>query len=182
MKSLWLLVLLATAAAPAAPVLDTRWTKAAAQAYVAAPDQVKTARSLPELRVYDAGNRLVLRSFGLKPGTVGTNIVGAIRRRVQVKGPSFAQTMSELETRDGSPALAQARGRAKITIVDYWAEWCAPCKLLGAELQAWAARQPAGYVQIVRAETDIIAAERGAGHKVLHYIKGPDGKMTKVDD
>jgi thiol:disulfide interchange protein len=182
MKSLLLLVLLATAAAPAAPVLETRWTKAAAQSYVAALDKVKTARSLPELRVYDAGNRLVLRSFGLKQGTVGTNIVQAVRRRVQVKGPSFAQTMNELETRDGSPALAQAQGRAKITIVDYWAEWCAPCKLLGAELQAWAARQPAGYVQIVRAETDIMAAEKAAGHKVLHYIKGPDGKLTKVDD
>jgi thiol-disulfide isomerase/thioredoxin len=171
----------AAAAAPVATaVLETRWTKAAEQAFVSSLT-ARAKKQLPELRVYDAGNRLVLRSYGFKEGTAGKTIVKAVRSRKAVAGPDFAETMGELETRDGRPALAQARGRAKITVVDYWAEWCAPCKALGKELDEWAARQPAGYVQIVHAETDPIAAGKARGQKFFRYIKGPDGKRIKVE-
>lgn len=176
------LLLASASAASASDVLDTRWTKAAERAYAASPDKAKLQKRLPEIRVYNADNRLVLRRYGLEPGKVGTSIVQAVRRRARASGPGLAQSLAELETRDGKPALAQAQGGAKIVIVDYWAEWCAPCKAMGKELEAWAARQQPGYVQIVRAETDMMAAERAAGRKVLHYIKGPDGKLTKVDD
>src|SRR5437868_3297022 len=128
MKRIFLLAPLLAAAAPSAAsapaVLDTRWSESAAKAYVASSDKAKTARSLPELRVYNADNRLVLRSFGLKAGKVGASIVQAVRRRSTAKGPSLADSLAELETRDGRPALAQAQGRGKITIIDYWATWC----------------------------------------------------------
>lgn len=175
-------VALLVAAAPTGSprTLDTRWTQAASKAFVARTESGKLEKSLPEIRVYDAGDRLVLRSFGAKNGPIGRSIVQALRRHSPIAGPSFKETLAELETRDGKPALGQTKGGARITVVDYWAEWCIPCKALGKELDAWAARQPAGYVQIVRAETDPMAAMQASGIKMKRFKKGPDGKLVEV--
>ena len=32
----------------------------------------------------------------------------------------------------------------KVTVIDYWADWCQPCVRLGAEMKAWMATAPAG--------------------------------------
>ena len=81
----------------------------------------------------------------------------------------------------GRPAAA-ARIGAKFVIVDYWADWCAPCKLLGAELERWAGQQPAGAIGIVKAETDFLAAARARGDVVRRYKQGPDGKLVEIKD
>jgi thiol-disulfide isomerase/thioredoxin len=173
------MLLLAAAATTAAP-LETRWTKAAESHYLAI--STTSPKQLPELRMYDARHRLVLRLFGMKPGTLGPELSAAIMHSRVIAGPSYAETMAELQTRDGRPALAGVRSSARFTVVDYWAEWCAPCKVMGAELAKWAALQPSGAVQIVRAETDPMAAARAAGAVVRHYKNGPDGKLVEIKD
>jgi hypothetical protein len=46
---------------------------------------------------------------------------------------------------------------------------------------AWAATQSADEVQIVHAETDITKIARANGGKVKKFMKGPDGKLIKVE-
>jgi thiol-disulfide isomerase/thioredoxin len=172
-------LLLVAGMAGAATTLDTQWTKAAIKKNAAAP--IGAQQQLPELRVYDASHRLILRSFGLRRGAVGETLTAAMRRDAPVAGPRFEATMSELETRDGRPARLRVGG-AKYVVVDYWATWCAPCKVLGAELDGWAARQPNGSVQIVRAEADFLAAARAAGATIRRYKQGPDGKLIEIKE
>jgi thiol-disulfide isomerase/thioredoxin len=173
------MLLLPAAAASIAPI-DLRWTKAAERHYLAV--SATAPKQLPELRMYDAHHRLILHIVGMKPGTLGADLSNAARHVRAAAGPSYADTMAELETRDGRPARAALRSGARFTVVDYWAEWCAPCKVMGTELETWAALQPAGTVQVVRAETDPLAAARAAGAVIRRYRQGPNGKLVEVKD
>lgn len=173
-------LLLLAGVARASTVLDTKWTKAAAADYTA--NAMTRQLRLPEFRVYDSHRRLIFHSFGMTPGTAAATVSNAIRQDKPVDGPSFGATLAVLETRDGVPAAKSVQANAKVVVVDYWADWCAPCKVLGAELERWAAQQPNGAVQLVRAETDPLAAARASGQVIHRFKKGPDGKLVEVKE
>ncbi|RJF85345.1 thioredoxin domain-containing protein [Sphingomonas cavernae] len=161
----------------AAATLDTRWTEKALIRHDALVKAKKEQYELPEVRVYDARGRLLLRKKGGgKSGAMVPLVENAIRAGKVVSGPSLAQSMAELETRDGKPATGPAVGKARYVVVDYWADWCLPCKVVSKELTAWAARQPAGKVLLVRAETDLTIVARRSGQAVKHRYIGLDGK------
>jgi hypothetical protein len=177
------LVLLLGAAGTTPPrVLDTRWTRAAEERYYAQPEAKKlgVGTALPHFLVYDARGRLILDIRGGTIGHMGADLDAAIRRGRTVAGPALSGVLRDLETRDGRPAV-RSLGRAKTTVVDYWAEWCVPCKTLGKEIDVWAAGQPAGAIQIVRAETDMMAVERRHGGKTYKVTKGPHGEQIKTE-
>lgn len=77
------------------------------------------------------------------------------------------ETLADLETADHRPVARQLLPTSGITVFDYWAEWCVPCKVLEKDLMAWAATQPAGSVRVVRAEADLMKVMRSHGMKVV---------------
>lgn len=161
-------LLLATAAVPASsPTLDIRWTEAARMAAAKNGGEIR----LPEVRVYDGRGRLLLRDFGSgTPGAIVPRVSAALRGGKAVAGPSLAESLRALETRDGRPALPQLRGNKQIVVIDYWASWCVGCKVVSRELEAWSAKQ-GGKVLLVRAETDPMQ-----GKPVKHRYFDKNGK------
>jgi thiol-disulfide isomerase/thioredoxin len=168
---------------PHAPeFIETAWTDAAANRAESLMMQRKLHYALPEVRIYDSGQKLIFRQIGDKPPIVGATLDRAIAGDQPVSGPSFAETVSDLETADHRPAAERLSASGKVTVVDYWASWCVPCKAVEKKLTAWAEAKPEGAVRIVKAEADLMKAAQAHGIKMERYkqVKGPDGKLHLV--
>jgi len=81
-------------------------------------------------------------------------------------------------------ALADALVPGKLTVIDYWAEWCAPCKGIGAVLDDLASTHD--KLAVRKAEVPglntAIAQQRLPGVRALPvvHIYGADGKLLKT--
>jgi len=73
----------------------------------------------------------------------------------ECKGPLDAPAVPiEIEQ---SADFDRVVGRASLpVVVDYWAPWCGPCRMVAPELQKVAARQ-AGRVLVVKVNTDALS-------------------------
>lgn len=173
-------------------VVETQWTRRAAETTemlidAALKQDPKTGAlkySLPQLRVYDAKGQLVYLldpTRGWKPDSIGTDIDRAIASGRTVAGPSLEQTLADLQTADGQPAVGAVAVHGTPLVFDYWASWCVPCKFLEQALLRWQKMKPADSVQIVKAEADLMKLARERGEKVFMTKSGPDGKLHKIE-
>ena len=104
-------------------------------------------------------------------GGRGNNVIGTNDvRHVARGGASF----------DVDKVLAPG----KLTVIDYWAEWCKPCKVIGRMLDELAATHAGLAVrkaEVPGLNTEI-ARQRLPGVQALPvvHIYGPDGKLLKT--
>ena len=68
---------------------------------------------------------------------------------------------------DGTPTNLQA-ARGRLTLVNYWATWCAPCRKEMPQLDALAARYAARDVKVITLSVDRSGA--GKGEKFLNDL------------
>jgi thiol-disulfide isomerase/thioredoxin len=173
----------------AAPtVIETIWTHSAAERTQNLTEEALKKSplggqryALPELRIYDGRQKLIFHMNGASPGQTAAILGRVISADRPVAGPTFQETLADLETHDHEPAATVVTPGQRVIIFDYWAEWCIPCKALEKELLAWLKKQPEDSLQIVRVEADLAKLEREKGGKVFMFKKGPDGKLAKVE-
>lgn len=169
-------------------VIETAWTLTAAEkaeklvaAALEKDPNGGLKYALPELRIYNPQQELIYHVNGATPGKTAAILHQAISANRKTSGPSFQETLDDLETPNHRAASERVRPGNHITVFDYWAEWCVPCKALEKELLAWAADQPNGSVQIVRAEADPMKLARTRGNKVIMMKRDSSGKLIKVE-
>lgn len=91
----------------------------------------------------------------------------------------------ELRALDGS-TMALAALQGEVTVVNFWASWCKPCRKELLELDGMTRRlEPSGVrVLAVSIDRDVRKAERfirGEGLTLPVYHDGPDGLARELD-
>ncbi|NJC33165.1 hypothetical protein GGR88_000639 [Sphingomonas jejuensis] len=146
-------------AGASARVVEATWTDAAKRVFVQRNAKGQSFQ-LPEVRAFDAEGRPILRLMPAGTSTVGQLRQAAAGGRV-IAGATLDDVLSAFELRDGGGPVRPAVGTPSLVVVDFWAEWCVPCKAVSHDLDRWLATQPEGSVTLIRAETDFMAAARG---------------------
>jgi hypothetical protein len=115
-----------------------------------------TVTRLPEFRIYDRSGALVLHEFGFEAQAFGTALERALQTPRPIAGaPALAETLKAFSARSGCGDVTEFELHADtdFVFVEYWAEWCAPCKQQLAYVQRFLQTQPPERIAWVKVES-----------------------------
>jgi thioredoxin 2 len=79
-------------------------------------------------------------------------------------GAALTPIAEPVEVDQGAPLDALLRESALPVLVDFWAPWCGPCKMVAPEIAKVAGRN-AGQILVVKVNTDVDPAV-GSAHRI----------------
>jgi thiol-disulfide isomerase/thioredoxin len=108
---------------------------------------------LPQLRVYDAQGRRLLDLTGYGPDSFTAKMTPLLKGQGRADASKLlAPDLDRVEQADGKPLGALPD--AALTIVEMWADWCAPCHAQSGHLARILADHPGVRVNLIHLEAD----------------------------
>ena len=108
--------------------------------------------SLSQLRVYNHKG-LQVADFGSgEDDTFPANLARVLQSPPKENSKTLESETKALVEKDGKPL--NTLPDADFTIVEYWADWCAPCRTQSAQLKKVIASQPGLSINVLHVEAD----------------------------
>lgn len=140
----------AVAAEAKIDVVELRQSDASLRATYAKGKQM----TLPRLLLLDAQGRPLLVEVGMKGG-VGRRLASALEKDKPLPTPiTLPMILGEVVDAAGKPVAAADLPKADGYVVDYWAEWCAPCRELARDVEGQLKRWDDKHVVWLKIESD----------------------------
>ena len=140
----------AVADAPALDIVQLRQSDEALQATYA---KDKTM-NLPRLLLLDGQGQPLLVEVGMRNG-VGRRLAKALEGGKPLPSPAtLDRILGEVVDAAGRPVSAGDLPRADAYVVDYWAQWCVPCRLLARDIEGQLKRWDGKHIVWIKIESD----------------------------
>ena len=119
---------------------------------------------LPRLLLLDAQGHALLVEVGMRGG-VGRRLAVALERDKPLDTPlTLDLVLTEVVNDDGKPVVVADLPKADGYVVDYWADWCAPCRELARDVQRQLKRWEGKHVVWLKIESDPEKLSEKKGH------------------
>jgi hypothetical protein len=109
---------------------------------------------LPRLVMLDGQGRLIYGQTGER-NNLRIHLHEALEKDKPIQVPiTLSAVLEETQDSNGKPVTVDSLPKADAYVVDYWASWCSPCRVLSQELEGILGRWEGVHIVWIKVESD----------------------------